>query len=282
MKKILLAVAAVMLVSCRGLCQDARDLFPDRPGSLTVWTEVISEPRPLRISYLKVALTAPELEIVTLTGEDPDGPGPAESKLTQPTELFRKFGALAAVNANAYAVVSGDTAPPGWFEGRSVDVLGMAASDGKIISHAEKDRTTFWTDAVGKPHIGSPASLDSVDEAVSDWFSPLLIDSLVVPDPADKVLHPRTSVCFDDSGTWLLLVVVDGRQPGFSEGVSLYELAKILQSRNCRQSLNLDGGGSSIMLIREGEEIRTINSPSDKRHRPVPIMLGVRSKGKKE
>ena len=276
------AIAVVMLVSNGGICQEARDLFADHPGSLTVWTEVRSEPRPLRISYLKIMLTAPELEIVTLTGEDPDGPGPAESKLTQPTELLRKFGALAAVNANAFAVVSGDTAPPGWFEGRPVDILGMAASDGKMLSHPENGRTTFWIDTLGKPHIGSPASLDSVDEAVSDWFSPLLIDSRVVPDPVDKALHPRTAVCFDDSGTWLLLAVVDGRQPGFSEGVSLYELAQILQSRDCRQSVNLDGGGSSIMLVREKDEVRTVNSPSDKRHRPVPVMLGVRIKAKKE
>jgi len=76
--------------------------------------------------------------------------------------------------------------------------------------------------------------------------------------------------------------VVDGRQPGFSEGVSLYELAQILQSRDCRQSVNLDGGGSSIMLVREKDEVRTVNSPSDKRHRPVPVMLGVRIKAKKE
>jgi len=82
---------------------------------------------------------------------------------------------------------------------------------------------------------------------------------------------------FDDTGTWLLLIVVDGRQPGFSEGVSLYELSQILQAQGCTQSINLDGGGSSIMLIREpGQEVRTLNSPSGKTHRPIPVMLGVR------
>jgi len=116
-----------------------------------------------------------------------------------------------------------------------------------------------------------------VAEAVADWFSPLLIDSRIVSDAADRALHPRTALGFADSGAWLLLVVVDGRQPGYSEGVTLNELAEILRSQNCRQSINLDGGGSSIMLIQEmGKDIRAFNSPSDKPFRPVPVMLGVR------
>jgi exopolysaccharide biosynthesis protein len=121
-----------------------------------------------------------------------------------------------------------------------------------------------------------------VAEAVADWFTPLLTDNRIVPDPADRVLHPRTALGFDDSGTWLLLAVVDGRRPGFSEGVSLYELAQILQERGCTQSINLDGGGSSIMLIQEpGKEVRTLNSPSGKAHRPVPVMLGIRISGQR-
>jgi large repetitive protein len=72
---------------------------------------------------------------------------------------------------------------------------------------------------------------------------------------------------------------VDGRQPGFSEGVTLCELAKILQSQKCSQSINLDGGGSSIMLVQEpGKDVRTVNSPSGKTPRPVPVMLGIRKR----
>jgi exopolysaccharide biosynthesis protein len=121
--------------------------------------------------------------------------------------------------------------------------------------------------------------MDSVVEAVADWFSPLLIDSRIVADSADNALHPRTALGFDDTGAWLLLTVVDGRQPGFSEGVTLVELAEIFKSRGCTQSINLDGGGSSIMMIQElGKAGRTVNSPSGKTPRPVPVMLGVRKR----
>jgi len=162
-----------------------------------------------------------------------------------------------------------------------VDIHGLVVSRGKTISPVENERTPFWIDAGRKPRIGSPAEGNSVAEAVSDWFSPLLIKSRIIPDTSDAALHPRTALGFDDSGTWLLLVVVDGRQAGFSEGVTLYELASILQSEGCTQSINLDGGGSSIMLIRKsGEEVSTLNSPSGKAHRPVPVMLGVRKSAK--
>jgi exopolysaccharide biosynthesis protein len=272
------AFFVLLLICSIGLSQEVLDLAPDQPGSLTCRTEIRTAPRPLRIHYLKVALNNPKLEVMALPGEDPDGPGPAESKLTMPIELFKKFHAIAAVNANAFAGLNQDkNTAPDWYEGRPVDMYGMVASGKKIISPTEKDRTAFWMDASGKPHIGKPTASDVVEEAVADWFSPLLIDSKIIPDAQDKALHPRTALGFDAAKLWLLLVVVDGRQPGFSEGVTLYELAQILQEQGCGQSINLDGGGSSILLVQEpGKEIRTVNSPSGKTHRPVPVMIGIR------
>jgi len=267
-----------LLICCIGYARELLDLYPEDPGTLTCWTESRSDPRPLHICYLKIALNAGELEVIALPGKDPDGPGPAESQLTQPEELFGQYDVLAAVNANAFAALNMDnSAYPRWYEGQPVDIHGLVVSQGRIISPIEDKRTPFWLDVMQKPNIGDPPGGISAIEAVSDWFSPLLIKSRIIPDISDAALHPRTALGYDDSGTWLLLVVVDGRQPGFSEGVTLYELAKILQSEGCTQSINLDGGGSSIMLIREsGKEVRTLNSPSGGTHRPVPAMLGVR------
>ena len=273
-----LCIVTLLLFCCSGFCREVLDLLPDRPGALVCWTEDRTVPRPIKIHYLKVALTAAALEVFAIPGDDPDGPGPAESRLTLPMDLFRKYNALAAVNANAFAGLPGDKASgPDWFEGRAVDIHGTVVSGGKVISPMEDNRTSFWLDVVQKPQIGTPASMAVVEEAVADWFSLLLKDSRIIPDPADHALHPRTAAGFDNTRTWLLLIVVDGRQPGFSEGVSLHELAQIFQSQGCTQSVNLDGGGSSIMLVREpGKDPRTVNSPSGKIHRPVPVMLGIR------
>ncbi len=279
MKRVFAGTAIfILLVCCAGCDQDALDLFPDSPGALICWTEIRTSPRPLRMHFLKVSLEAEQIEVVALPADDPDAAGPAESQLAKPADLFRKFQALAAVNANAFSGLNEDKGSvPAWFEGLPVNVHGMVVSQGATISPVESGRTAFWLDSSGRPHIGNPGTGDSVAEAVSDWFSPLLVDSRIVPDRADRALHPRTALGYDESGAWLLLVVVDGRQRGFSEGVTLYELAQILRSHGCSQSINLDGGGSSIMLIEEpGKEMRTLNSPSDKAHRPVPVMLGVR------
>ena len=278
-KRISGCLSIFFLICCIGYAGEILDLYPEQPGALICWTESRSDPRPLHICFLKIFLNNEELEVIALSGTDPDGPGPAESQLTQPVDLFNNHQALAAVNANAFAALAEDTSAfPRWYEGQPVDMHGLVVSQGVTISPVESERTPFWLDGLRKPHIGNPDEGISAIEAVADWFSPLLMGSRIIPDASDAALHPRTALGFDGSGTWLLLMVVDGRQPGFSEGVTLYELARILQSENCTQSINLDGGGSSIMLIRESSEgVRTLNSPSGKTHRPVPVMLGVRS-----
>lgn len=283
MKSICRHFIALLLFCCCGFGQEFLDLFPEKPGALVCWAETRSTPRPLKIYYLKVALTAAALEVFAIPGDDPDGSGPAESRLTMPLDLFNKHQPLAAVNANAFSGLPGDKAAAAdWFEGRAVDIHGTVVSEGRVVSPLENNRTSFWLDVVQKPHIGTPAAMSIIKEAVADWFMPLLKDNRIIPDSADRVLHPRTALGFDDTGTWLLLIVVDGRQPGFSEGVSLFELAQILQERGCTQSINLDGGGSSIMLVREpGKEVRTLNSPSGKTHRPIPVMLGVKKAGRR-
>lgn len=79
--------------------------------------------------------------------------------------------------------------------------------------------------------------------------------------------HPRTAVGLRDDA--LIWVVVDGRQPGYSEGMSLDELAEFLSNAGCKDALNLDGGGSSTLFVR-GE---VVNQPSDGRERPIANAL---------
>ncbi|WP_431948997.1 phosphodiester glycosidase family protein [Actinacidiphila sp. bgisy167] len=63
-----------------------------------------------------------------------------------------------------------------------------------------------------------------------------------------NVRQPRTMAGIDGHGR-LLLVTVDGRQPGVSEGFTLGEAARFMRSLGAVQALNLDGGGSSAMVV---------------------------------
>jgi len=71
--------------------------------------------------------------------------------------------------------------------------------------------------------------------------------------------HPRTSVGFNEDSTQFYMFVVDGRQPGLSVGMSYKELGDYMKSWGVYQGLNLDGGGSSTMVVRGA----VVNSPSD-------------------
>jgi hypothetical protein len=77
--------------------------------------------------------------------------------------------------------------------------------------------------------------------------------------------HPRTAVGLRPDGAWVF-AVVDGRQPSLSIGMTLKELADTMASLGCVSALNLDGGGSSAMIL----DGRLMNSPSDAgKERPV-------------
>ena len=85
--------------------------------------------------------------------------------------------------------------------------------------------------------------------------------------------HPRSAVGWRPDGT-LLLVAVDGRQPGYSVGMSLAELRSLFRELGAAEALNLDGGGSTALVVRGG----TVNRPSDPEgERPVAnalVLLG--------
>ncbi|HUR48401.1 MAG TPA: phosphodiester glycosidase family protein [Acidimicrobiales bacterium] len=71
--------------------------------------------------------------------------------------------------------------------------------------------------------------------------------------------HPRTVAGWDAAGR-VLLVTVDGRQPGHSIGMTLPELGEFLVGLGAVEALNLDGGGSTTMVIAG----QVVNLPSDR------------------
>ncbi|WP_264030108.1 phosphodiester glycosidase family protein [Cellulosimicrobium sp. SH8] len=82
--------------------------------------------------------------------------------------------------------------------------------------------------------------------------------------------QPRTAIGVIDENH-LVLVVVDGRQEGYSRGVTMTGLAEILQDLGATTAYNLDGGGSSTLYF-DGE---VVNSPSQGRERGTSDVLYV-------
>lgn len=71
--------------------------------------------------------------------------------------------------------------------------------------------------------------------------------------------HPRTAIGFTKDQKNVFLVTVDGRQPDVSVGVNLQELAEFMATLGCWSAMNLDGGGSTTMVV----DNEVVNSPSD-------------------
>jgi hypothetical protein len=71
--------------------------------------------------------------------------------------------------------------------------------------------------------------------------------------------HPRTAVGWDDASGTLWLAVVDGRQPPHSAGMTLPELTELFEALGVDEALNLDGGGSTTLVLGGS----TVNRPSD-------------------
>jgi exopolysaccharide biosynthesis protein len=115
----------------------------------------------------------------------------------------------------------------------------------------------------------------TADQLVADgvWntlsFGPTLVEDGEIVDGIDKVEvdtnfgnhsiqgnQPRTAIGVIDTNH-LVFVVVDGRSAGYSRGVTMTELAQIMQDLGATTAYNLDGGGSSTMVF-DGE---LVNNP---------------------
>ncbi len=113
---------------------------------------------------------------------------------------------------------------------------------------------------------------------------PLLVhDSVISPSISTdgaasfRDRNPRTAAGFARDGRRLLLVVIDGRQPGVSVGTSTLETAQFMRDIGAREAINLDGGGSTAMVLRDRTtgRARVVNKPSDPTERPVGDALAL-------
>ena len=86
--------------------------------------------------------------------------------------------------------------------------------------------------------------------------------------------QPRTAMGYTRDGLFIILVI-QGRTPGRAAGATLQEEARIMLGLGCYEALNLDGGGSTCMLVNGKETIR----PSDPNgERPLPTVFLIKRK----
>jgi hypothetical protein len=246
---------------------------------ITYTRDARSEPRPLVIHVLAVDLAAPGIQFFVTPGKPVKGRHLAARRTSQ---FLNEFDLQVAINGSFFE--------PWWSEapwdyyphaGDPVNIKGLSSSQGNRYAPDPGSFPTLYISADNRVSIGHPP--DTIYNALAG--NTILLRQGEIPsdwtgDGFYTDRHPRTAVCTEQRGATLMMVVVDGRQPNYSEGVTMLELAEIMREYGCYDALNMDGGGSSTMVI-EGASGQPdiLNSPIDNhipgRERPVANHLGI-------
>ena len=246
-------------------------------GPGTAYYSLKSEEGPWAIHLLRVDMNRCELGLEVVRAPRQEELAGGRSRVTE---------LLAGPDPRIVAAVNGDFFTP---EGLP---LGTEVVGGDV--RRVRDRPAFAWRPGAPPWMGVPTTEgdsvlvvgwriprgapDGVSQVVGG-FPQLLVeggrvgDLLVGENPSFAAArHPRTAVGFDPSSGHLWLVGVDGRQSGYSDGMSLPELAGLLEALGVTQAVNLDGGGSTVMVL-QGV---AVSRPSDAEgERPVVNALAV-------
>jgi len=88
-------------------------------------------------------------------------------------------------------------------------------------------------------------------------------------------VHPRTMIGVLEDPQKIVLVVLDGRNSVLAVGMNYPDMQKIMKALGSRDAINLDGGGSSTFIVRDGDRFAIKNMPSDGTERAIGPGLAV-------
>ena len=140
-----------------------------------------------------------------------------------------------------------------------------AASEGMEVSHGkDPERGVFFIvrkdgQVLIRPHV--PVSMTN-DVTIAVYGNRRILRRGVRTadaDPAKAVdVHPRTAFGLSRDRKTFVILAVDGRQPGYSEGATCADLADLLLREGCWDAINMDGGGSTSLVIYDRKHNRPI------------------------
>ena len=257
----------------------AAELPTERPYPGISYHQETRQAPPMRLFVATVDLTRPGLKVrIAPGGDDPDGPGEWETTLMTPTRIAARDGFSLAINGDFFSIrqPADAVAWPSYRPGVWANVIGPAVSTGNTWSRSNKKRPCLIVRGKGRVSIEQIAKPPADAQEVIAGNVMLVAGGKVVPQ-RNQDKHPRTVVGLNDRGTRLVILVVDGRRPGVASGMSYDESAREMLRLGCKTAINLDGGGSSVMVLRDPEthRWRVLNQPSDGQERPVANVLGI-------
>jgi len=237
---------------------------------------VRQSPRPMVVHAMTIDLRAPGVSFLVTPARPTDG----RVVRAQKTSAFlEEFNCQAAVNGN-YFYPFKSSSPLDYFPhaGDGVSLSGFAASRGAVYSDKQ------WMPGVLYLSEDNQASFDApigpVYNAIAGNGFLVADGKPVAPPPADDVPYPRAAVGLSADRRYLTFVIIDGKQPGYSEGATLTELSHVLIELGVHTAARLDEGGSCAMAVEERPgKAKLLNVPINHRipyvERVVANHLGI-------
>jgi hypothetical protein len=226
--------------------------IPNQPLFAGVtYTCVVEADKPLVYHVIRIDLKAAGIAFLTTPADDTNG---FDYGARTTGQFMREFGVQVAINGDFFDPWR-DYGPLNYYPhvGDGVNARGIAIANGETVTAGYAPPESFSTLYITSDNQAAFTVPDGeIQTAISGNTMVVVAGQYHLARESSAYLekrHPRTAIALDERGTTLLLFVVDGRQPRYSRGVSMPEFAALIIEHGGYNALNLDGGGSSTLVI---------------------------------
>jgi Phosphodiester glycosidase len=257
--------------------KESRSLFQ----GIAYQREFRSTPRPTVIHIVSIDLKKPGIGIFVTPGMPTADLTETNARTT--SEFLKEFKLQLAVNANFFYTCI-EEAPWDYYprSGDRVNNVGHAISQSKPYSPPDPKFPALCFDANNRAQIIENGSCPGGTVYGVAGDNVLVKNGkAVVPSQKDiqqDKAYPRVVAAIDKKGEKLWLIVADGKQRLYSEGLKLSEITEISMQLGADTALNLDGGGSTTLAVASPSGAQLLNAPIQNKipmkERPISNHLG--------
>jgi hypothetical protein len=193
-------------------------------------------PRLLQVRAVRVDLREPTIDFL-VTPQIGNGTNAWGGRTT--SEFLSEFKCQVALNGSIFDVFAKKRGDP-------MHVEGLSLSRGDFYQSAHRWDALLISTNRRAWIARSPVDARGAYNGLSGYYA-LLINGRNNGTLSPR--HPRSAVGISRNGRYLILMTIDGRQPGYSESASTAETAEWMRKLGAYNALNLDGGGSTALVI---------------------------------
>lgn len=238
----------------------------ERPINEAIQLLTVSQKNPNSVCFIaRVDLRHPAVDIKVT-------PEKKEKYLT--SKFAEENNCILAINGEAGETMAMDCELGEW--------SGNWISDGRVVMMADtKKRPFIGVSAENKAQYFEESFVDT--EYKDDYYNAIwgrfdiLKKGKLVAHESDRP-YARTVMGVDGTGNYLYLMIVDGKRPDYSAGLTYEDCAKMLRALGANDAMACDQGGSSCMYVRNMGGIINRPADSDARERKIYSHFGVAMK----